>query len=117
MTLMLAGVALQLIGATTRRAKTCILNYSIAIPRPSNSLSHAAAISRSTVRLSAMSEDDAARFRKQADECREQASKAFSPLDKEAWLRTAEEWIKLAMSVEERTCAGLEASPLRTPLS
>jgi hypothetical protein len=49
-----------------------------------------------------MSEDDAARFRKQAEECREQAAKAFSPLDKEAWLRTAEEWIKLAMSVEKR---------------
>jgi hypothetical protein len=30
------------------------------------------------------------------------AAKAFSPLDKEAWLRTAEEWIKLAMSVEKR---------------
>jgi hypothetical protein len=52
--------------------------------------------------ISPMSEDDAARFRKQAEECREQAAKAFSPLDKEAWLRTAEEWIKLAMSVEER---------------
>ena len=49
-----------------------------------------------------MSEEDAARFRKQAEECWEQAAKAFSPLDKEAWLRTAEEWIKLAMSVEER---------------
>jgi hypothetical protein len=46
---------------------------------------------------------DAARFRKQANECREQAAKARSPLDKEAWLRTAGEWIKLAMSVEERT--------------
>jgi hypothetical protein len=30
------------------------------------------------------------------------AAKAVSPLDKEAWLRTAEEWIKLAMSVEGR---------------
>jgi hypothetical protein len=30
--------------------------------------------------------DDAARFRKQAEECREQASKAVNPLDKEAWL-------------------------------
>jgi hypothetical protein len=49
-----------------------------------------------------MSDDDAARFRKQADECREQAAKAVSPLDKEAWLRVAEEWIKLAMSVEKR---------------
>ena len=46
--------------------------------------------------------DEADRFRKQADECREQAAKAFSPLDKEAWLRVAEEWIKLAQSIEER---------------
>jgi hypothetical protein len=40
-----------------------------------------------------MSEEEAARFRKQADECREQAAKAISPLDKEAWLRVAGEWI------------------------
>jgi hypothetical protein len=49
-----------------------------------------------------MSGDEAARFRKHAEECREQAAKAFSPLDKEAWLKVAEEWIKLAMSVEGR---------------
>ena len=46
--------------------------------------------------------DDAARFRKQAEQCREQAAKALSPLDKEAWLRTAEEWLKLAQSVDDR---------------
>lgn len=49
-----------------------------------------------------MSEIDAARFRKQAEECREQAAKAVSPLDKEAWLRVAEEWLKLALSTEKR---------------
>jgi hypothetical protein len=49
-----------------------------------------------------MSKDEVARFRQQAEECREQAAKAFSPLDKEAWLKVAEEWIKLAMAVEER---------------
>jgi hypothetical protein len=49
-----------------------------------------------------MPNDEADRFRKQADECREQAAKAISPLDKEAWLRVAGEWLKLAMSVEER---------------
>jgi hypothetical protein len=49
-----------------------------------------------------MSEADSARFRKQAEECREQAAKAISPLDKEAWLRVAEEWLKLASSVESR---------------
>ena len=47
-------------------------------------------------------EDEAARLRKQADECREQAARAVSPLDKESWLPVAEEWIKLAMSVENR---------------
>jgi hypothetical protein len=49
-----------------------------------------------------MSEQDAARFRKQADEAREHAQKAISPLDKEAWLRVAEEWLKLALSSEKR---------------
>jgi hypothetical protein len=49
-----------------------------------------------------MSDDDAAKFRNQADECREQAAKALSPLDKEAWLQVAEEWLKLAMSGEKR---------------
>jgi hypothetical protein len=44
-----------------------------------------------------MSNDDADRFRKQAEECREQAAKAISPLDKEAWLQVAEEWLKLAL--------------------
>jgi hypothetical protein len=43
--------------------------------------------------------DDAARFRKQAEECQGAGSKALSPLDKEAWLRLAEEWLKLASSL------------------
>ena len=46
--------------------------------------------------------DDAARFRKQAEEARDHATRAFSPLDKEAWLRVAEEWLKLAVSAEMR---------------
>jgi hypothetical protein len=50
----------------------------------------------------AMFKVEAARFRKLADDCRQQAEKAISPLDKEAWLRTAEEWIKLAQSAEQR---------------
>ncbi len=49
-----------------------------------------------------MAEDDAVRFRKQAEECRHQAEMALSPLDKEAWLRFAEEWLKLALSTEAR---------------
>jgi hypothetical protein len=50
--------------------------------------------------------DDAARFRQQANECREQAAKAVNPLDKEAWLRVAEEWLKLATSIDERRREG-----------
>jgi hypothetical protein len=46
--------------------------------------------------------DDTARFRKQAEEAREQAAKSVSPLDKEAWLRVAEEWLKLATSADGR---------------
>jgi hypothetical protein len=46
--------------------------------------------------------DEADRFRKQANEAREQAAKSVSPLDKEAWLRVAEEWLKLAVSSEQR---------------
>jgi hypothetical protein len=49
-----------------------------------------------------MPQEEADRFRSQAQECREQAAKSVNPLDKEAWLRTAEEWIKLAISVEGR---------------
>jgi hypothetical protein len=50
----------------------------------------------------AMSDDYAARFRKQAEECREQAAKAVNPIDKEASLRLAEEWLKMASSVDAR---------------
>jgi hypothetical protein len=39
---------------------------------------------------------------KQANEAREQAAKSISPLDKEAWLRVAEERVKLAVSIEGR---------------
>jgi hypothetical protein len=49
-----------------------------------------------------MSDTDPARFRKQAEECGEQAAKAVSPLDKEAWLRVAEEWLKLAQTIDDR---------------
>jgi hypothetical protein len=49
-----------------------------------------------------MSEQDAIRFRKQAEEARQHAERAISLLDKEAWLRVAGEWIKLAEEVEKR---------------
>ena len=46
--------------------------------------------------------DDAARFRKQAYECREQAERAINPLDKERWLRLAGDWTKMAQDAEAR---------------
>ena len=49
-----------------------------------------------------MSDADMARFRKQAEESRQMAEWAINPLDKEAWLRVAGEWIKLAQAAEER---------------
>jgi hypothetical protein len=47
--------------------------------------------------------DDAAKFRKQAEEAREHAAQAFSPLDTEAWLRVSEDWLKLAVSADRRS--------------
>jgi hypothetical protein len=49
-----------------------------------------------------MSDENAARYRKQADEARQQAEKAISPIDKETWLKVAGEWIKLAQSIDDR---------------
>jgi hypothetical protein len=39
--------------------------------------------------------------RKRADEAREQAERSFRPTDKEAWLRIAQEWMKLAQTRDE----------------
>jgi hypothetical protein len=50
-----------------------------------------------------MSNEDVARFRRQADESRQMAERAINPLDKEAWLRLAGEWIKMAQESELRT--------------
>jgi hypothetical protein len=47
-----------------------------------------------------MANDDANRFREQAGECRQQLEKATSPLDKEAWLPVAGEWVKLAQAAD-----------------
>jgi hypothetical protein len=49
---------------------------------------------------------DADRFRKQADECRQQAEKAINPLDQEAWLRIAGEWLKMAAAADQRRGGG-----------
>ena len=53
-----------------------------------------------------MAENDAERFRGEAKECRRLAERATSPIDKEAWLRLAEDWFKLAEEAEKRRPAG-----------
>jgi hypothetical protein len=47
-----------------------------------------------------MPDADAERFRKQAEQVRQHAIDA--PLEKEAWLKLAEEWMKLAQSIGDR---------------
>lgn len=49
-----------------------------------------------------MSGEDVERFRKHADGCHQRAQRAINPLDKEAWLLLADDWIKLAQAAEER---------------
>jgi hypothetical protein len=39
---------------------------------------------------------DEERYRKQAEDCRQMATMAISPLDKEAWLKLAGDWLRLA---------------------
>jgi hypothetical protein len=46
--------------------------------------------------------DDADRFRKEAEECRQMAAKAINTRDKEEWLRLAGDWIKLAQEADAR---------------
>jgi hypothetical protein len=43
-----------------------------------------------------MSDQEDPRFREYAAECRRLADQADNPLDKEAWLRLAEDWAMLA---------------------
>jgi hypothetical protein len=57
--------------------------------------------------LGAMSETDADRFRQEAEECRRFAERSASPLDKEAWLRLAGDWIKLAENAAQRRAGWL----------
>jgi hypothetical protein len=49
-----------------------------------------------------MTDYDIERFRQQAEECRREAEKAISPLDKEAWLKLAADWLRHAQDIEER---------------
>ena len=50
----------------------------------------------------AMTESDADRFRQEAEKCRKLAANAKTQPDKEARLRLAADWIKLAEGAEEQ---------------
>jgi hypothetical protein len=45
---------------------------------------------------------DLQKYRQQAEECRKMAEKVFSPLNKEAWLELAADWLRLVQIVERR---------------
>jgi hypothetical protein len=45
---------------------------------------------------SAMPDIETDKFRREAKECRRNAEQARGPIDREAWLRLAEDWMKLA---------------------
>lgn len=49
-----------------------------------------------------MIDSDADRYRKMADECREEAERAHSPLDKERWLKLAGNWVTMAQESDAR---------------
>ena len=49
-----------------------------------------------------MADNSAERFRSEAKECRQLAERATKPVDKEASLRLAEDWVKLAEDAERR---------------
>ena len=50
--------------------------------------------------ISSLSDEE--RYRKQAEDCRQMAAKAISPLDKEAWLKLAGDWLRLADDADLR---------------
>jgi hypothetical protein len=49
-----------------------------------------------------MRESDADWLLSQAQECLQEAERTRNPLDKEAWLRLAEDWMKLAQAAKDR---------------
>jgi hypothetical protein len=51
--------------------------------------------------LRGMSEKDVERYRAKAAECLDQADRALG-IEKEAWLKLAEQWIILALQAEKR---------------
>ena len=41
-------------------------------------------------------------YRKNGDECRQQAERSRDPLDKECWLKIAQDWVKMAEAAGEQ---------------
>jgi hypothetical protein len=50
--------------------------------------------------LTMTTETAANRYRREAEECRRNAERALRPIDREAWLRLAGDWERLAESAE-----------------
>jgi hypothetical protein len=46
-----------------------------------------------------MSDDNASRYRRAAEECRSLAAKTVDPIEKDRLLRMAEDWLKLARAL------------------
>jgi hypothetical protein len=63
-----------------------------------NILSFQASARRALLATNPMSCAD--EFRQNADECRQQAARAFNLLDKERWLKIAELWLQMAQEAE-----------------
>jgi len=51
--------------------------------------------------LNPVGDSDADRFRREAEECRQMAAQALHPVDKDAWLKLAADWLKLAEKAEK----------------
>jgi hypothetical protein len=58
-----------------------------------------------------MTETDAERYRKQAEECRKLAKRSANQFDKNSWLRLADDWIELAEADEERRAKSWPGAP------
>jgi len=57
---------------------------------------------RDFIAFRAMPESDLDRFLNEAEECLRQSRMAVNKFDKGAWLKLAEEWMKLARAVKGR---------------
>ena len=57
---------------------------------------------------------DADRYRREAEECRQNGRKALREIDREAWLRLAADWAKLADSSELDRRLSLDATTGRS---